>query len=339
MIIKELDPINCETPIEKSGFKAEKQMAFYLKQRFDQCNDFFVLNNIRFAAPNGCFSQIDHLVLSRYGAVIVESKSVTTAVKYGTDGQWFRLWGNHWNGMPSPVQQAKAQGDALRKLLGSQCETLRRKHFLGLVQGRFGCMPIDVIVAISDSGKIILPPGKNPYEGVVMKADLVTDRIVELFGTYKRKDSIFSNDPPWKMDQDELRNVCLFLYRVHEPLEKNIKTSEPVQKSEPIQESAPEPSAVSPPQTAAEPASESFQNPLKEIVGNPVCPECSETMKILWGNRFKNYYWHCEKCGKNVSINLKCPVCGGQLRLRKQKNEYFVYCEPCGISGLYFTEN
>ncbi|MGN1274514.1 MAG: NERD domain-containing protein [Thermoguttaceae bacterium] len=339
MIIKELDPINCETPIEKSGFKAEKQMAFYLKQRFDQSNDFFVLNNIRFAAPNGCFSQIDHLVLSRYGAVIVESKSVTTAVKYGTAGQWFRLWGNHWNGMPSPVQQAKIQGNALRELLRSQRETLRKKIFLGLVQGGFGYMPIDVIVAISDSGKIILPPGKNPYEGVVMKSDLVTDRIVELFETYKRKNSIFSKDAffskdaIWDMSQEELRNVSLFLYRIHEPLEKKAKPSEPVQ------ESVPEAPAVSSPQTTAEPVPNSFQNPLKELGGNPVCPECSDTMKILWGNRFKNYYWHCEKCGKNVSINLKCPVCGSQLRLRKQKNEYFIYCEPCGISGLYFTEN
>ena len=172
-----------------------------------------------------------------------------------------------------------------------------------------------------------------------MKSDLVTDRIVELFETYKRKNSIFSKDAffskdaIWDMSQEELRNVSLFLYRIHEPLEKKAKPSEPVQ------ESVPEAPAVSSPQTTAEPVPNSFQNPLKELGGNPVCPECSDTMKILWGNRFKNYYWHCEKCGKNVSINLKCPVCGSQLRLRKQKNEYFIYCEPCGISGLYFTEN
>ena len=132
MICKELDEFCARDSFEKNGKKAEEQIAFYLKRNFHSHQDLYVINGLRFQALDGSYAQIDHLVLSRYFAVIIESKSVTSAVKYDQNGQWLRLWENHWTGMPSPVQRAKNQASALRELLQSKREQRRKKYMFGL---------------------------------------------------------------------------------------------------------------------------------------------------------------------------------------------------------------
>ena len=66
------------------------------------------------------------------------------------------------------------------------------------------------------------------------------------------------------------------------------------------------------------------------------CPECKGKVSIEWGAKYKNYYWHCCDCKKNFPINHKCPQCQQKLKVRKQKAEYHIYCEPCHLSALYF---
>ena len=139
MIIKELDTFYGKTPWDFSGRKAEEDMAYYLKRRFYDRKSLNIINNLRFPYLDS-YVQIDHLILCRYGAIIIESKSVRNKVKYEGE-QWFRLWDNHWIGMKNPVLQAKEQGNALIDLLCQNAEKLRDK-FLGLLQKQFGCMPV-----------------------------------------------------------------------------------------------------------------------------------------------------------------------------------------------------
>ncbi len=76
----------------------------------------------------------------------------------------------------------------------------------------------------------------------------------------------------------------------------------------------------------------------KEIHSLNECPNCHGRVSILWGAKYKNYYWHCNSCGKNIPIHYDCPGCGEKLKIRKQANEYFIYCTPCNLSALYFTD-
>jgi hypothetical protein len=90
MIIKELDRIETTDKFEQAGYRAESQLAFYLNREFKDDPLFLVFNNLRFEkAGDAC--QIDHLVIHRYGMIIIESKSVTTRVEVNELGEWKRL--------------------------------------------------------------------------------------------------------------------------------------------------------------------------------------------------------------------------------------------------------
>ncbi len=324
MIVKELDQFYGISPQERAGRKAEEQLAFYLKRRFHANPDIFVINGLRFLALDGTYAQIDHLILSRYCAVIVESKSVTSVVKYDNDGQWLRLWDNHWIGMPNPVQQIKNQEVALRELLNINREILREK-ILGIKQGSFDNMAICHIAAISDSGRVMAPRGKDIYAGLVLKADLVTDKIIELVDENRRQaQSLFSLDG-WEMPPEDLAKTVKFLLECHEP---GVKAAE-LLVAPPVAEKV-----TPPPKVAAAPKATQPE----KISSLSHCPECRGKVAILWGEKYKNYYWHCDACGKNIAISFKCPGCGEKLRIRKQGSEYHIYCEPCDLSALYFIQ-
>lgn len=325
MICKELDEFCTQNSFEKNGKKAEEQIAFYLKRNFHDHKDLYVINGLRFHAPDGSFAQIDHLVLSRYFAVIIESKSVTSAVKYDQAGQWLRLWNNHWTGMPSPVQQAKNQASALQQLLQGNRDQLRKKYIFGLMQGGFAHMPIHPIIAISDSGRVMASSENNIFSGVVMKADMVADKIVSLLEQVKKPSSLLCRkDPPWTMPEEDLQKTIDFLLEHHVPIKKDIDTA-----VKPIPAAVPEP---------PKPAKQESKKTEQKIHSLHECPECKGKVSILWGAKYKNYYWHCNSCGKNISINYECPNCGEKLRIRKQANEYYIYCSPCNLSALYFTD-
>ena len=137
MIVKELEPFTTPDPLLRAGRRAEEQMAFYLRRAFAEAPHVRVFNNIRLERGDDA-AQIDHLILHRWGMIIVESKSVTSRVEINERSEWTRLWNSKPKGMASPVLQARRQGDFLKKELRENAESLRGK-FLGLIQSRFGC--------------------------------------------------------------------------------------------------------------------------------------------------------------------------------------------------------
>ena len=348
MIIKELDQFYGKTSWDFSGRKAEEDMAFYLKRRFHDNEELFVINNLRFAWLDS-HVQIDHLVLCRYGAIIIESKSVRNKVKYEGE-QWFRLWDNHWIGMKNPVLQAKEQGNALKELLRQNYKTLLDKFMFGLIQKGFGNLPIQCFVAISDTG-ILIPPKKNDlYSEQVFKAEAITNKIEAYYENLKHMNSVFSKKyEPWDMSKEELQRVISFLLSVHIPntpydilpqeteeeeAEIVQQTQQPIKNNEQLSSVKSQPSESETQSTAAQSNTVDEQ----EITTYDNCPYCGGKITILWGAKFKNYYWHCESCGKNISINYKCPKCHERLRIKKLGIDYCIYCITCGLQEHYFSD-
>jgi transcription elongation factor Elf1 len=85
-------------------------------------------------------------------------------------------------------------------------------------------------------------------------------------------------------------------------------------------------------------AQSNSSNNEQEILTYDKCPQCGGKIKILWGAKFKSYYWHCDSCGKNISINYKCPKCHEKLRIQKLGKDYYIYCIICGLQEHYFTD-
>ena len=164
MIKKELDPFVAKDKNSAAGRKAEEKMAFYLKRFFASSPDVFVLNGIRLEHADDA-AQLDHLVLHRYGVIVVESKSVAGKIEIKDDGQWIRWFEEKSTGMASPITQAKLQVRFMRDLL----------NLYATPKGIFDRYAFDVQAAISDGGEILWPTTGSLPE--VCKADQVAERI------------------------------------------------------------------------------------------------------------------------------------------------------------------
>ena len=73
-----------------AGLKAEKNMAYYLDARFGGEQELIVFNDLKFEHRD-LTAQIDHLVLSRWSAYFIETKSASQKININTDGQWARV--------------------------------------------------------------------------------------------------------------------------------------------------------------------------------------------------------------------------------------------------------
>ena len=101
MIIKEFSEGKVpKDPRLKAGYKAEKQMAYYLKREFKTSDNIFVLNDLK-VESDGDSAQIDHLIVYPAGVVLVESKSISGELTIDSHGDWVRKWGSKRQGMRS----------------------------------------------------------------------------------------------------------------------------------------------------------------------------------------------------------------------------------------------
>jgi hypothetical protein len=357
MIVKNAEPhADSSDPRLRAGTEAERQMAFYLHRDFASEAGLLVLNDLRLVDPDQPehdgrprVCQIDHLALHRWGAFIIESKSVTDEVSVRDDGaggdEWTRRYGGREHGFPSPIQQARRQGLFLRvflqrhreELLGKMPAGLRTlsKLMAGTDQRGFGNMPIQIIVAISDCGKIRRvnrwKEPTEPFRTFVSKADLVPAKIREEIGKHKAAGGLLSESKGdygvWSMKAEEVLAVAEFLAARHEakarvaPAVRTASTTAPATSST-TEQSGPAPIAST----------------------GPVCKGCGGAgLSAQWGKY--GYYWKCLNCGTNTSMPTICSACGAEghrgkvVRIRKDGPKYFRACEQCGIEERIWTES
>lgn len=329
-----------------AGKRAEKQQAFYLHRAFGLSSDIVVLNDIRIedaeqpeADGSVGVCQLDHLILHRFGAVIVESKSVSDEVSVKGDGhggdEWARKYGGRQQAFPSPIRQASRQGAFLRVLLQREREQLLGKMpkgtrmiaklIAGSDQRGFAQMPIQIIVSISDSGKIRRVGGwkepQEPFPVYVCKADLVTEYVAKEIERHQRHSRLTGprdgDYGMWAMKPEEVQAVTAFLSERHTPR---------VQK----------------PAAAVDSAGSAPLQSTPKHVSAAACRDCaSSNLEAKWGRY--GYYWMCRDCGKNTAMPTECSVCGvvgsrGEtVRIRKDGPKYFRCCTACGIEERIWT--
>lgn len=377
MIIKQLaDVPKAADPRLAAGVAAERQMAFYLNRAFATHPDVLVLNDLRLvdsdqADPDGSpgVCQIDHLVLHRWGAFVVESKSVHDEVSIKTDGaggdEWTRRYRGRDVGFPSPIQQARRQAEFLRVFLQRHRELLRGKVPMGLRtvkraitgsdQRGFSHMPTQIIIAVSDGGKINRQQGweapTTPFRTYVCKADSVTNKIESDREEHRRNSGILSLADTeygmWQMSSEELARVAAFLLEHHTPLAAT--TSRPSDEAPeaasdavemPVQRE-PAQSIASTPDTPASSPRVGALSPSPNAL--PTCKACSGSgLTAHWGKY--GYYWNCNACGSNTAMPTLCSACGAEgnrgrtVRIRKEGPKYFRHCDACGIEERIWTE-
>jgi hypothetical protein len=315
MILKDLDPFSSTDTLLCAGRKAEEQMAFYLQRRFaDDCHA-RVFNSLRFVSEDDA-AQIDHLVLHPYGMIIIESKSVTTRVTINTENEWIRWIGRTQKGMPSPVLQARRQGDFLRRYLQAHREEMRGKFLLGLRQAGFQKMPLDILVAISDSGVI----DRKTSIPEVAKADQIPDRIQLRVKEYRHANhplnlSVKSSLIYAAFTEEETDRITAFLLKRHTPLvHMEMASAEPAQVPRPP------------------------SRPEEQLLSTPVCRHCASAQVSIQSGPY-GYYFKCGACAGNTPIREMCDTCKTKARIRKSGEVFYLRCESCGASRLFHSNS
>ncbi|MFI4915348.1 MAG: NERD domain-containing protein [Phycisphaerales bacterium JB060] len=313
MILKppSTDPIPTD-PRLRAGVQAERQMAHYLHRASAASADLYVINDLRLVDPeqpepdprtggsSPGVAQIDHLVLHRYGAFIVESKSVTGTVTVRDDGGGDE-WTRGGRGFASPLRQAERQGEFLRAFLERHREQLVGTFGIGLktlakvVRGSdqrgFWAMPIQPIVAVSDQGKIERINGwtepKRSFASFVLKADNVAGKIKDEYTKHRKavvgqftKPGVYGEYGFWAMKPEELGAVADFLVARHTPgTAPKQRTPEPA---------GPDNAESAPVKAKAEPKAKPTAQPEAPTPPTPPCPKCGKPTVLRYAKKGAN---------------------------------------------------
>lgn len=289
----------------EAGRKAEEQMAFYLRRNFVRTSNVHVLHDIR-VVHNDEVAQMDHLVVHQFGITIIESKSVSAAVRVNSRDEWERQHGKDWRGMPSPVLQARRQGLVLKQLLLHNQSDLLGPVALGLGQSTFGAMALDVFVAISDNGRVIRQMPDVAPEAI--KADQVPERIQRLIAEYRRMNLSLINfaalaKGPRSFSAKETSTIAAFLRAKDAP---RGETRERI---------------------------EAFEASTPAVVS---CRACGGTRTIKW-TRKTSYFFSCDACAEDEVIRAFCPKCSNKARISKEGPDYSIACSNCDVRMPYLT--
>jgi hypothetical protein len=317
-------------------------MAFHLNRAFEHDPDFYILHDLRLvddeqSEHNGSarVAQIDHLVLHRWGAFLIESKSAFGEVVVEPDGHggqsWHRKTPRGVQGFRCPIQQTRLQGEQLRTILQRHCTMLVGrvpvgfrtlvKAINGTDQRGFLSMPIQSVIAFGESAVIRRQNGwqepKGKFKCFVLKDDQVVDRIREEYRRHKAG-SILIGPPKgeyglWAINEFELKAVAEFLVEQHQG--RGVDAAARVT-------AAPQPGSPG---------------------DAPTCRACTGiTLTARWGRY--GYYWHCVTCGASITMPTTCSECnaighrGIPVRISKNGPCYNRICDDCGHTERIWTE-
>jgi len=294
-----------------AGLKAEKEMAYHLDAHFGGNPELLVFNDIKFE-HRGLTAQIDHLVLSRWSAYFIETKSVSQKININADGQWARVYGKKYVNFESPLEQSRRHESILFDLLESRLADFMGK-LLGFQKTFRKVVDVQHLIAIS-VGAAVQGKGRKAVSGHLQSWDQVPRLIADnhqavrssLFGSVvaevhnsktKKRQPAFG-----KQELDACRRLLLDvdisrtpLELVHEFMESFDEqagdTPNPQQtKPKPAQE---KPTAVTP--AAQQPA--------------PRCPKCDSEMILRTakrGDRAGKQFYGCSqypKCRMIINVD------------------------------------
>ena len=292
----------------RAGLKAEKEMAYYLKARFAEHPELLVFNNLK-VEHGDRVAQIDHLVLTRWSAYFIETKSVGQKISINADGQWARVYGRKFKNMESPIEQSRRHESILfdllesrlpqfmGKLLGMQLtfrKTIDVRHLVGvsvgaLIQGKGKKAVIDHIRALDQIPQLIA----EAHDSV--RSSLLGSVFAELRNTKTTKRA-----PAFTQKELEgCRQTLLELDISQTPLEQVHAFIETLpQQAADLQEGATEAPAAEPPTPA--PAKAEPPAPPAPTAA-PLCPKCSNRMILRTatkGDRAGSQFYGCSQFPK-----------------------------------------
>ena len=313
-----------------AGLHAEKDMAYHLKVFFAERPEFQVFNNLM-VSHNGLSAQIDHLVLTRWTAYFIESKSVSQIITVNEHGEWGRIHNRRFTPMESPVEQSRRHQQILYDFMTAHREQFMGK-LLGLKLKYFHRLLTPLhYVAISSQGQI-RGSGRRQCEEV-MKADQVAHTIQAyheelntgiLYVLHVDKDTeAFS--------KTEFADAVAFL------LGNDVAPTPLTIAHQMIDQIDQEASKFSASEREAS-KTELDESPTARLAARKhTCKHC-RSQDLIAAHGPYGYYLKCKSCDRNNAIVELCEACKLKIKVTKAGPALVGICPGCQASRVVWQE-
>lgn len=252
-------------------------------------------------------AQIDHLIIHKYGFIIIESKSIKGSVSVNEQGEWSRSVFDKWQGMASPIKQVEMQYKMLNVILSEAAPQILIK-ILGK-QTYFGCRKRDIVIAISSDAIFDRKNVPNDVSDKVFKTEFVSEQVIKLI---KAHDSFFTTDPAFS--KSEFAKLCEYLIDLKHQTENRFK--------EPLKLVASQTPKTNKTRLEAQKQMSQEQTLVK-------CKSCLSSNNLSGRYGKYGYYVTCE-CGANTSMKVPCPSCEAPtIKIKKNGDDYTGRCSSC----------
>lgn len=187
----------------ENGYKNEAQNAYFINFELKDSKNIIVIHDIRLEC-NGRVAQIDHLLFTRTGIEIVESKSFNGAVRVKKDNSLEVTYGTKKYTYPNPLEQAKRHKIVLEDVLKEQ------KLLTNKIGFKFD---IDTCVVFGSNTTVLnssLPDGFHKAENFIDERD----RIINSMGIGEALVKVWS-----VKRMPEVEKIANALVELHKPVE------------------------------------------------------------------------------------------------------------------------
>jgi len=187
----------------KNGYEAEKQNAYYIDFYLNDSKNLVVLHDIRIE-HNGQTAQIDHILISRFGIELLESKSFTGETTINNDLSISVKYNGKNKSFENPIEQSKRHAKILDEFIAKNFNLGKRVEI-------FGGFPIDNIVLFNPKTTITnkkLPQG-------FFRADSYISKRLEKIDNLNALDIIKFATKMVKIDT--VKKIANFLVENHTP--------------------------------------------------------------------------------------------------------------------------
>ncbi|MDF1876002.1 NERD domain-containing protein [Sulfurimonas sp. SAG-AH-194-I05] len=172
----------------KVGDEAEQENAYYLDFAFEKSKNVIVLHDIRLEYKRR-IAQFDHILISRFGIELLETKSLKGSMTINLDGSITQVVSTTTNTYPNPLEQSKRHALVLKEFLDDSSLVSKRIEFLGGIE-------ISSKVLIHPKTTITnkeLPDGFERADSFVSKRDKEIDSI-GIFNVFKLLSKLYNID-------------------------------------------------------------------------------------------------------------------------------------------------
>jgi len=303
-----------ELSVLRSGIKGEKEAAYLIDFDFKTSKNTMVIHDLRLKVNNRV-AQIDHLLIHRtLNVFVLETKWFHSKIRITEDGDFLR-WVDRtkrYVGMESPFAQNERHiavlADAFKKID---------------MPSRMGVKLAPVfhsMVLMSPRAFIVRPGGLDT--STVIKAEVLKKTIEDRFDANSFLVDVMNLSR--FVSTETVRDIGRRLISLHRPATFDYAArfglSEPAGKADSSENMKSSKVRVLRPRTARP---------------EPRCRHCDSTDMVVQYGRY-GYYFTCNACGKNTSIDVSLCRNGHRERIRKEGQCYFRECTECKTSSLFF---